>query len=64
MGILDKAKNAAQKKKGEAKEEAGRRADDPYLAQEGRKDQISGDLKNAGQHAKDAGRHLKDAVNH
>lgn len=64
MSILEKAKHSAQKLTGQAKEEAGRRSEDPYLEQEGRKDQIAGDLKNAVEHVKDAGGHLKDAGNH
>ena len=40
--------------KGQAKEKAGQATDDPKLAQEGRRDQAKGNLKNAGEKAKDA----------
>ena len=40
--------------KGHAKEKAGQATDDPRLAQEGRRDQAKGNLKNAGEKAKDA----------
>ncbi len=62
MGILDKAKNAAEKYTGQAKEAAGKHTDDPELQAEGRKDQISGDLKNAAEHVKDAAENVKDAL--
>ena len=40
--------------KGQAKEKAGQASNDPQLAQEGRRDQAKGNLKNAGEKAKDA----------
>lgn len=54
MGIVDKAKNAAQKAAGEVKEAVGKRTDDRDLEAEGKKDQVRGDLKNAGEKVKDA----------
>jgi len=54
MGIADKAKNAAQKIAGEAKEAVGKHTDDSDLQAEGKKDQAAGDLKNAGEKVKDA----------
>jgi len=54
MGIADKAKNTAQKAAGEVKEAIGKHADNKDLQAEGKKDQVSGDLKNAGEKAKDA----------
>jgi len=54
MGIVDKTKNAAQKAVGEVKEAVGKHADDADLEAEGKKDQVAGDLKNAGEKVKDA----------
>ncbi len=54
MGITDKAKNAAQKAVGEVKEAVGKHTDDRDLQAEGKKDQVAGDLKNAGEKVKDA----------
>jgi uncharacterized protein YjbJ (UPF0337 family) len=64
MGILDKAKNEFDKAKGGVKEEAGKRNNDPQLEAEGKKDQASGELKNAGEKAKDAVGDVKDALSH
>jgi len=54
MGMMDKAKNAAEKVSGEVKETVGKQTDNEDLAAEGKKDQVSGDLKNAGEKVKDA----------
>jgi uncharacterized protein YjbJ (UPF0337 family) len=54
MGIADKAKNTAQKLAGQAKEKVGEHTDDTDLQAEGKKDQMAGDLKNAGEKVKDA----------
>ncbi len=54
MGIVDKAKNTVEKAAGEIKEAVGKHTDDQDLQAEGKKDQISGDLKNAGEKVKDA----------
>jgi uncharacterized protein YjbJ (UPF0337 family) len=54
MGFMDKAKNAAEKMMGQAKETAGQQTNDPNMEAEGKKDQVAGDLKNAGEKAKDA----------
>ena len=54
MSFMDKAKNAAQKLMGEGKQAAGERTNDPDMAAEGQKDQVAGDLKQAGEKAKDA----------
>ena len=54
MSFMDKAKNAAQKLMGEGKQAVGEHTDDPNLAAEGQKDQVVGDLKQAGEKAKDA----------
>jgi uncharacterized protein YjbJ (UPF0337 family) len=54
MGITDKAKHAAQKAEGTAKETVGKHTDNRDLEAEGKKDKVAGDLKNAGQKIKDA----------
>lgn len=54
MGLVDKAKNAGQKAVGEVKEAVGRRSGDRQLEADGKKDQVAGDLKNAGEKVKDA----------
>jgi uncharacterized protein YjbJ (UPF0337 family) len=54
MGFMDKARNAAQKMMGQAKETAGQHTNDPNMKAERQKDQVAGDLKNAGEKAKDA----------
>jgi uncharacterized protein YjbJ (UPF0337 family) len=56
MGFVDKIKNKLQMGKGRAKESAGRKADDPYLAGEGRADRVAGGAKQVGEQVKDAGR--------
>jgi uncharacterized protein YjbJ (UPF0337 family) len=50
----DKAKDKMQTAKGKVKEEAGRAMDDPALEAEGKGDQVSGNLKQAGEKVKDA----------
>jgi uncharacterized protein YjbJ (UPF0337 family) len=57
MSLVDKAKNAAEKLTGQAKETVGNKTDDPNMAADGQKDQAAADLKNAGEKVKDA---LKD----
>jgi uncharacterized protein YjbJ (UPF0337 family) len=54
MSFMDKAKNAAQKLMGEGKQAVGEHTNDPNMAAEGQKDQVAGDLKQAGEKAKDA----------
>jgi len=54
MGMFNKAKNAAQKMAGQAKEQVGEHTNDKDLEAEGKKDQVAGDLKNAGENVKDA----------
>jgi uncharacterized protein YjbJ (UPF0337 family) len=54
MSFMDKAKNAAQKLMGEGKEAVGEHTNDPNMAAEGQKDQVVGDVKQAGEKAKDA----------
>jgi uncharacterized protein YjbJ (UPF0337 family) len=54
MSIADKAQNEAQKVSGTVKEAVGQHTDNRDLQAEGKKDQVSGDLKNAGEKVKDA----------
>lgn len=57
MGIDDKTKNTAQKLAGKAQEAVGNHTGDRELQAKGKRDQISGDLKNAGEKVKDALKH-------
>ncbi|MFC4947938.1 CsbD family protein [Pseudonocardia sp. GCM10023141] len=50
----DKIENKAEELKGQVKEGAGKATDDHELEAEGRADQASGNLKQAGEKAKDA----------
>ena len=54
MSAADKAKDKMQEAEGKLEEGAGRAADDPYMEAEGRADQVSGNLKQAGEKVKDA----------
>lgn len=54
MGMVDKAKNAAQKIKGEVQEKVGEKTGDREMQAEGRKDRTEGSLKSAGENVKDA----------
>ena len=54
MSATDKIKNAAQDAMGGAKEKVGDATDDKSLENEGRADQSSADLKQAGEKVKDA----------
>ncbi|GAB3864899.1 CsbD family protein [Nocardioides maradonensis] len=54
MGFDDKLENTAQEKMGEAKEAMGKASDDKDLENEGKADQVKGDLKQAGEKVKDA----------
>ena len=57
MSSDDKAKNAADKGLGKAKEALGNASDDSELKGEGRAEQSKADLKQAGEKAKDAFKH-------
>ncbi|MBV9661004.1 MAG: CsbD family protein [Acidimicrobiales bacterium] len=57
MSAADKAKDKAESAKGKAKEAIVRSIDDPVLTEEGKGDQVSGDLKQAGEKVKDAFKH-------
>jgi uncharacterized protein YjbJ (UPF0337 family) len=53
MGIVDKAKNAAQDVGGKAKEEAGKLTGNKETEGEGKKDQVKSSVKKAGENVKD-----------
>ena len=53
MGIVDKAKNTAEKLTGQAKEAVGDATNDDQLKAEGKKDQAKGSVKNAVEDVKD-----------
>lgn len=54
MSTEDKAADKAQEVKGKVKEKAGQATGDDYLEAEGKADQVSGNLKQAGEKVKDA----------
>jgi uncharacterized protein YjbJ (UPF0337 family) len=54
MGADDKARNLGQDAAGKAKEAAGKLTDDERLEAEGKADQFSADIKQAGEKVKDA----------
>ena len=54
MGIIDKAKDKAQSVSGKTKKEAGKATGDHSMEAEGKVDEVSGDLKQAGEKVKDA----------
>lgn len=54
MGLVDKAKNAAEDVAGKVKEAVGKGTDDEQLEAEGKVDQTKSDLKQAGEKVKDA----------
>ena len=62
MGLKDKAENKADELKGQGKESAGRATGDRDLEAEGKADQTSAKVKDAGEHAKDAAKDVKDGL--
>jgi uncharacterized protein YjbJ (UPF0337 family) len=54
MGIVDKAKNAAEEAGGKIKEAVGNVTGDEHQQAEGQRDQTKADLKQAGENVKDA----------
>jgi uncharacterized protein YjbJ (UPF0337 family) len=54
MRTVDKAKDKAQVAKGKTKARAGRASGNKRLEREGNADQVSGNLKQAGEKLKDA----------
>ncbi len=59
MGLGDKIQNAAEEAGGKVKETTGRATDNDSLEAEGKGDQASANVKQAGEKAKDA---VKDAL--
>jgi len=59
MGLGDKIGNAAEEAKGKVEEAAGKATDDRSLEAEGKGDQASANVKQAGEKTKDA---VKDAL--
>jgi len=57
MSATDKIKNTGQRLAGKVKEAVGKSKGDPRLENEGRADQASADVKQAGEHVKDAFKH-------
>jgi len=57
MSATDKAKNAIQDVEGKAKQALGRVTGDRRTEDEGRRDQVKSDVKNAGENVKDAFKH-------
>ncbi|BBY35785.1 hypothetical protein BST33_07960 [Mycolicibacter minnesotensis] len=53
MGIVDKAKNAAQHASGKVKEQAGKVTGDKDTEAEGKKDQLKANVKKTGENIKD-----------
>jgi uncharacterized protein YjbJ (UPF0337 family) len=61
MGMDDKASHQAEDLKGKAKETTGKATGNERLEGEGKGDQASASMKNAGEKAKDAVSDAKDA---
>jgi uncharacterized protein YjbJ (UPF0337 family) len=53
MGLADKASNKAEELKGKGKQATGQATNDPELEAEGKTDQATGGLKQAGEKIKD-----------
>jgi uncharacterized protein YjbJ (UPF0337 family) len=53
MSVFDKAKDKAEQFVGDAKEKVGQRADNPDMEDAGKRDQMSGDLKEKGHDLRD-----------
>ncbi|MFD4369113.1 CsbD family protein [Rhodococcus sp. NPDC058521] len=62
MGIADKAENAKDDLTGKAKEAAGNVSGDNDLENEGKADQFTSAVKDAGEKAKDAASNIKDKL--
>ncbi|MEJ7794594.1 MAG: CsbD family protein [Nocardioides sp.] len=61
MGLDDKASNKGEGLKGKAKETTGKATGNKRLEDEGKGDQSSAKVKDAGEKAKGAGKDVKDA---
>ena len=62
MGLKDKAENKVENLKGQSKESVGKATDNERLEAEGKSDQTSSKVKDAGEHVKDAGKDIKDGL--
>jgi uncharacterized protein YjbJ (UPF0337 family) len=62
VGLKDKAENKVEELKGQGKESTGKATGDRDLEAEGKADQTSGKIKNAGEHVKDAAKDVKDGL--
>jgi uncharacterized protein YjbJ (UPF0337 family) len=60
MSFIDKAKHKAEEVIGEVKEKVGELTGNEELEAEGQKDQVSGNVKQAGDSAKDAASNVAD----
>jgi uncharacterized protein YjbJ (UPF0337 family) len=54
MSAIDKIKNKLQRAKGQAKKQTGKATNDRSLEAEGKGDEMSGNLKQAGENVRDA----------
>ena len=61
MGLDDKASNKGENLKGKAKETTGKATGNDRLKNEGKGDQSSAKVKDAGEKVKGAGKDVKDA---
>lgn len=59
MGMMDKAKNAAQEAGGKVKESVGDATDNPNMQAEGKADQVEANIKDAADKARES---ASDAV--
>ena len=62
MGLDDKISNKAEDLKGKGKESYGDATGDDEMKAEGKGDQASSAVKDAGEKVKDAGKRLKDGL--
>ena len=62
MSFVDKAKHKAEEVAGQVKEKVGELTGNERLAAEGKKDQLSGNVKQTGDSVKDAASNLGDAI--
>jgi uncharacterized protein YjbJ (UPF0337 family) len=62
MSFIDKAKHKAEEIVGEVKEKVGDLTGNDQLKAEGRKDQVSGGVKQTGDSVKDAASNLGDTL--
>lgn len=60
MSFIDKAKHKAEEVIGEVKEKVGELTGNDELQAEGKKDQVSGNVKQAGDSVKDAASNVAD----